>query len=40
VQHRAVDLALEHAGAHEVEKALDEHLAYAVKTGRERRAFA
>src|SRR5262249_13509686 len=40
VQQRAVDLTLEHAGTHEVEKALDEHLAHAVKTGRERRALA
>src|SRR5258708_38906015 len=40
VQQRAVDLALEHAGTHEVEKALDEHLAHAVEAEREGRAFA
>ena len=40
LQHGAVDLALEDAGAHEVEEALDEHLAHPVQAGLERRALA
>ena len=31
LQQRALDLALEDAGAHEIEEALDEHLAHAVQ---------
>ena len=37
MQQHAVDLALEHAGAHEIEEALDEHLA-ARRGGRYRMA--
>ena len=42
LQQRAVDLALEDAGAHEIEEALDEHLAHAMqarrRTARSRRS--
>ena len=38
LQQRAVDLALEDAGAHEIEEAFDEHLAQAVEASVERRA--
>ena len=37
MQHRAIDLALEDAGAVKVEQALDEHFGAAVKAGLERR---
>ncbi len=37
VQHRAVDLAFEDAGAVKVEQAFDEHLGAAVEAGLERR---
>jgi len=40
VEQRAVDLALEHARVHQIEKALDEHLAHAVEAELERRALA
>ena len=40
MQQRAVDLALEHAGTHEIEKTFDEHLAHAVEASRERPCFA
>ena len=39
VQQRALDLALENAGAHEIEEALDQHLAHAVQALIERSAF-
>ena len=39
LQQRAVDLALEDAGAHEIEEALDQHLAHAVQALIERIAF-
>ena len=40
MQHRAIDLALEHAGAEQVEQAFDEHFGAAVEAGLERRRCA
>ena len=39
VQQRSIDLALEHAGIHEIEKALDEHFARAVEANIEATVF-